>query len=650
MPDSRIRRRRSLLALTTLTLIVTVTVASSASGRSRGDASGPALRPSVPGEVIVGFARGVSAAEQNALLDRLGAKPKRRFGRIRGALASIERGSVEQTIRQLEHDPRVEYAEPNYLLFADHHGGTPNDPSFHQLWGLDNFGQTVNGVMGAADADIDAPEAWATTTGSSEVVVAVIDTGVDVSHPDLAANIWVNPGEDCTGCRTNGLDDDGNGYVDDWRGWDFVNGDNNPSDDHGHGTHVAGTIAAAGDNGIGVAGVTWSSRIMPLKFLSASGSGTTADAISAILYANAKDVPILNNSWGGEDFSQALLDAVRQTDASGALFIAAAGNSFTNTDLEPNYPSGFDVPNVVSVGATDAADRKAWFSNYGVSTVDVSAPGLNIVSTWPGGAYRSQDGTSMAAPHVAGAAALAKSAFPTASGVGLKALLLRTVDPLASLTAASRTAGRLNAHAALACATAPQTWIESPAPGFEVDAGEPVSITALAASCGRAAEATVSASVNGSTVELSPRGDGLYTAEYVSAPGPVTISVATEAGGSIDTRSVSGMAIANYDIVSSGPPVTVTTAHAGENAKLHFDGLAGQRISLRLSNVTIGSSTCCSTKVSINKPDGSSLIAAFLGTTGATLPATLPATGTYTILVDPQGANAGAITLTLTLL
>jgi large repetitive protein len=272
----------------------------------------------------------------------------------------------------------------------------PNDPFFVRLWGLHNTGQTVNWTAGTLDADIDAPEAWSVSTGSPDVVVAVIDSGVDATHPDLGQNMWVNDGEDCSGCRTNGIDDDGNGYVDDWRGWDFANGDNNPADDNGHGTHVAGTVAASGNNGLGVAGVTWSSRIMPLKFLGADGSGTTADAISAILYARAKGVPILSNSWGGGDFSQALLDAIEQTDASGELFVAAAGNDFTNTDLEPFYPAGYDVPNVLVVGASDQFDRKAWFSNYGTRSVDLSAPGTNVYSTWTGTTYRFADGTSMA--------------------------------------------------------------------------------------------------------------------------------------------------------------------------------------------------------------------------------------------------------------
>ena len=352
--------RRLLLAAALASALVAVAVASAASG-----ASGHSGRRAEAGSILVGFRASVSTPAQADALADAGAKPTKRFAPIHGALVSVAPGTTAQTIETLNRDPRVAYAEPNFILHAA--DVMPNDPFFPRLWGLHNTGQTVNWTAGTPDADIDAPEAWSVSTGSPDVVVAVIDTGVDTAHPDLAPNIWVNAGEDCAGCRTNGVDDDGNGYVDDWRGWDFANGDNNPTDDNGHGTHVAGTVAATGNNGLGVAGVTWSSRIMPLKFLGADGSGTTDDAISAILYARAKGVPILNNSWGGGEVSEALRDAIEQTDASGELFVAAAGNDFTNTDVEPFYPASYDVPNVLVVGASDQFDRKAWFSNYGVA-------------------------------------------------------------------------------------------------------------------------------------------------------------------------------------------------------------------------------------------------------------------------------------------
>ncbi len=640
MPELRLSLRTTFVFALVAALGATALV-SSASGKS-GRAPTAAA---VPGELLVGFKTPVSTAAQNSVLARVGAERKRRFGGIRSALVSVAPQSTAEAIRSLERDERVAYAEPNFVLRAD----VPNDPFMTRLWGLDNLGQTVNWSAGAPDADIDAREAWSVSTGSPDVVVAVIDTGVELAHPDLAANIWVNQGEDCPGCRTNGSDDDGNSYVDDWRGWDFVNGDNNPTDDMGHGTHVSGTIAAVGNNGLGVAGVTWSTKVMPLKFLSAAGTGTVADAISAILYANANGAAILNNSWGGDEFSQALLDAIEQSDASGALFVAAAGNSYVNSDLEPNYPSGYEAANVVSIGATDQYDRRAWFSNYGTRTVDFAAPGTNIYSAWLNGSYRFQDGTSMAAPHVSGAAALAKAVFPGASGIGLKALLLRTVDPISVLAGTSRTGGRLNVDRAARCSGTPQAWIESPLSGLELNAGEPVAIRAYGALCGVPTGISVTASVNGSALELTARGDGLYTAMLVPFAGPVNLVVSATAGGSTDTQSVSAMATQSYEITPAGPSVTVTTHAAGENARLFFDGVAGQRVALRMSNVAMGGSPCCSAQVSIWKPDGSNLVyPTLVGTNGAFVDTrTLPVSGRYSMLVDPQGTAFGSMALTL---
>ena len=408
----------------------------------------------------------------------------RRYPQIRSSLVSVGAQSTAGAIRDLESDPRVAYAEPNFTVRAS--DAIPNDPFLPQLWGLNNTGQTVNWTTGTADADIDAPEAWSVSTGSPNVVVAVIDTGVDVSHPDLAPNIWVNPGEDCAGCRTNGVDDDGNGYVDDWRGWDFVNGDNNPTDDNGHGTHVAGTIAAAGNNGLGVAGVTWSSKIMPLKFLAADGTGTAADAISAILYARAKGVPILSNSWGGDEFSQA---HARRDPADGRRAASSSSPPRATTSRtptrRPTTRPATTSPNVLAVGATDQFDRKAWFSNYGARSVDLAAPGTNIYSTWRGGTYRFEDGTSMATPHVSGAAALAKAVFPgrdRRGAQGAPAAHGRSRSPC--LPARRRTGGRLNVDHAVRCSGSPQAWIESPSAGSEVSAGQPLQISVLAAACG----------------------------------------------------------------------------------------------------------------------------------------------------------------------
>jgi len=248
----------------------------------------------VPRDVLVGFESDVSAADQQKILKAVGADEKKSFKKIHGSLAHVASGDVDAAIAQLSNDPRVRYAEPNHVITID---ALPNDPAFANTWGLNNTGQTINGTRGTPDADIDAPEAWNTTTGSANVTVAVIDTGVDWTHPDLSSQIWLNPGENCAGCRTDGIDNDGNGFVDDWHGWDFANNDNNPMDDHGHGTHVAGTIGAAGNNGVGVAGINWNVRIMPVKFLNAQGSGTDAGAVAAVLYAAQNGADVMNNSW-----------------------------------------------------------------------------------------------------------------------------------------------------------------------------------------------------------------------------------------------------------------------------------------------------------------------------------------------------------------
>jgi subtilisin family serine protease len=632
-------------------LLATLVAVGPGSGATTGAATGreevKRPPPSVPGDLIVGFKRGVTRAREGRALAAAGARVKSRMPDI-GAILAAAPGRRGAAVARLRRDPAVRYAEPNFLLHSSDARLVPNDPGFQNLWGLDNFGQTVNFVPGTPDADIDAPEAWAVTTGSPEVTVGVVDTGIDYTHPDLAANIWLNPGENCPGCRNDGIDNDHNGYVDDWRGWDFVNNDNDPMDDHGHGTHVSGTIGAVGDNGIGVAGVNWHVKLMALKFLDANGSGTTADAIRATLYAADEGAVATNNSYGGDGYSQAFADAIAYADLRGSLFVAAAGNSSMNTDSSPNYPSSYALPNVISVAATNSSDGLAWFSNYGRRSVDLGAPGDNVYSTVPGASYAFESGTSMATPHVTGAAALVKSRFPSASGLGIKALLLRSVDPLASLAGRTTTGGRLNVKNAVQCPGAPQALLEAPVPGFVAAVGSPVAITAIGAACGDPAGATVSATVNGDSVALTSRGDGLYTGTYVAnGPGQVTVSFSASAGGLTDTATASGSV--PTPIVPGGDPVTVTTTVPGQDAVLAFAGAASRRVSLAVSGVTIGNSICCSTKVSILNPDGSALVLpTYVGTSGGFLNTrSLPASGTYTVVVDPQGTATGSATLTL---
>ncbi|MEA5523368.1 S8 family peptidase, partial [Limnoraphis robusta] len=343
----------------------------------------------VEGEVIVKLRAGYDQAEAQSIAQSFGATIGSSTGSLGIQLWKIDPGTdVEAAVTALADSKLFEYVEPNYIIRVDsieEPDATPDDPSYSQLWGLNNTGQTG----GRVDADIDAPEAWDYTTGGS-VVVGVIDTGVDWSHPDLAANMWRNTGE----IANNGIDDDGNGYVDDYYGYDFVNNDGNPYDDHYHGTHVAGTIAASGDNGTGVTGVAWTAEIMALKFLSSSGSGTTYNAIRAVEYATQMGADITNNSWGGGGYSSGLRDAIAAAGNAGSVFIAAAGNNSTNNDSSPHYPSNYNPSNVISVASTDHNDSLSWFSNYGRTSVDLAAPGSSIYSTSPGNGYRTLSGTS----------------------------------------------------------------------------------------------------------------------------------------------------------------------------------------------------------------------------------------------------------------
>ena len=363
--------------------------------------------------------------------------------------------------------PHVASVEPDFVIAPT---TIPNDPSFGSLWGLHNTGQSG----GLVDADIDAPAAWETTTGSRSVVIAVIDTGVDYTHRDLAANAWRNAGE----IAGDGIDNDGNGFVDDVYGWDFANRDADPMDDNGHGTHVAGTIGAVGGNGTGVVGVNWQVSIMALKFLSGSGSGSTSGAIGAINYATRMkrdfgvNVVATNNSWGGGGFSTSLRDAIAAGGRAGILFVAAAGNDGTNNDVTPHYPSNYSNDAVISVAATDRSNRLASFSNFGATSVDVAAPGVSITSTLPGNRYASYSGTSMATPHVAGIVGLLAAANPAATAVEIRTAILSTTTPVAALAGRMTTGGLVNAAAAVA-AILPAPPVDSGTPPTEPPAEPP---------------------------------------------------------------------------------------------------------------------------------------------------------------------------------
>ena len=337
----------------------------------------------VPGEILVKFKEGINRSEISALNSYMRTQEIRRIEPIKVSRIKLPPDiSIEEAVSNYKLDQNVEYAEPNYIY---HLTVIPNDSNFSNLWGLHNIGQQVNGVPGTMDADIDAPEAWGITTGSADVIIAVVDSGVAYLHPEIKPNIWINQKEFL---GSVGFDDDNNGYVDDIYGWDFWADDNNPTDYISHGTHVSGIIAGLGNNGTGITGVNWKAKIMALRAVGISGILNTATVTEAIIYAVDNGAEIINASWGGTDYSQFLFDAISYANNHGVLFITAAGNGGVdeigdNIDQDPFYPSSYNLPNIISVAATDQDDTLTRYSNFGPISIDVGAPGDNIYSTVP---------------------------------------------------------------------------------------------------------------------------------------------------------------------------------------------------------------------------------------------------------------------------
>jgi subtilisin family serine protease len=386
----------------------------------------------VAGEVIVRFKSDIGADSRRAVRQAEGAEFKQSARLTESAqLLRLEPGvAVGSAVAAFEQRPEVLYAQPNFIREAL---AKPNDPFFQQLWGLHNVGQVVNGDRpGTRDADIDAPKAWKLTTGSSAVTAAIIDSGIQYDHPDLAANISDLPGVD------------------------FAAGDFDPRDEFGHGTHVAGIVAARGNNGIGVVGASWVTELLPVRVLDAEGFGTEINVANGITYAGQTGVQVANLSLGTSFESPLMREAL--SSASDVLFVAAAGNSGQDNDIAPEFPCNYSLlPNVICVAATTQNDVLADFSNFGARSVNIAAPGGderpvplgNILSTVPTDAYGYFEGTSQATPLVTGVAALIKARFPSATPADIENRILSSVDRLPALSGRVSSNGRLNAFRAL---------------------------------------------------------------------------------------------------------------------------------------------------------------------------------------------------------
>ncbi|HEV2708507.1 MAG TPA: S8 family serine peptidase, partial [Pyrinomonadaceae bacterium] len=408
---------------------------------------GRSARPSAhrQGELLVRFREGASEQERQAAVENRGA---RRGKRLRGMphmekLLLSPQQDVEALAAQLREDASVEFAEPNFLINKSQ--AVPDDTQFGQQWALRNEGQSG----GTAGADINAVTAWQSTTGEPTTVIAVIDSGIDFTHPDLSGNQWTNPAE-----RANKHDDDRNGYLNDLHGWDWVKETGEVRDEQGHGTAVAGVIAAQGNNRAGISGVMWRASLMNLRVLDAQGTGDVASAVEAINYATLMGAQVINCSWGTDEPSQALRDAIRRATGRGIVVVAAAGNDGRDLDAVGYYPAAFDLPNVIGVAATDSRDRLASWSNLGATRVHVAAPGVDVLTTRMGGGYQTLSGSSLAAPFVSGVAGLVKTQRPFLKADAAREAILSNVRTVAELSGKVSSGGIVNAGGALSALVA----------------------------------------------------------------------------------------------------------------------------------------------------------------------------------------------------
>ena len=619
----------------------------------------------VPGEVIVKYKENVDAYKKNIDRFRVFGQLKKAFKRNLDVVTLGKNISVVEAIDIYKQDPDVLYAEPNYLLHltAKPSGNgqpsltaTPNDPSYGSLWGL---------------TKINAPGAWNITTGSNNAVVVVIDTGIDYTHPDLAANMFEN-----TDCNNDGT------HNDPCFGIDVANGDNDPIDDHYHGTHVAGTIGAVGNNGIGVVGVNWQVKLHACKFFDANGSATTEGAIECLDYVKALkargiNVVATNNSWGGPENSQALYDAIDEQRQAGILFVSGAGNGNflgigQNNDTTPFYPCNFFLANMICVAATKSNDGKAGFSNYGRHTVHVGAPGQGILSTLPGGSYGNLDGTSMATPHVAGLAALVYAQDPSRDWRAIKNLILAGGDTKSSMSS-TITGKRINANGSMTCSnSAIQTRLQPVASSISASPGVPVLLASLNIKCDspNAPNGKVSVSASsGPAIDLldegsdpegsgpdQAAGDGIYSAFWTpSTPGTYTLTFPGNDQITVvvanPTISVSPSSL-NFGGVSVGSfadmSFTVTNSGGGILAGSASTVLPYSIVSGGTYNLSAGQSQLVTVRFTPTSLGTSEVNVTFTGADGFSATVTGAGTGVSSITPNPIDLAAPPASFTIT--
>jgi hypothetical protein len=524
-------------------------------------------------EVLVKFRSEAGPRLRSAIAAQYGIQAMRGLNRAGVVHMRSDGQSTARLIERLSADPEVLYAEPNYIVTMLDAPATspPNDPDFPVEWGLQNNGE--NG--GVPHADIDAVAAWSITTGSSNVVVGVVDTGIDYTHPDLKANIWSAPAPytitfapgDILSCPAGS------------HGYDAITNTCDPMDQQDHGTHVSGTIGAVGNNGIGVTGVNWTVTMIGLRFLDATGSGTIANAISAIeaaiqikeAFSTQANIQMLSNSWGGAGYSQALLEEITAASNAGMLFVAAAGNDGADLGASPEYPAAYAAANEIAVAATDNTDSLAWFSNYSSTLVDLGAPGVNILSTIIGGQYEEMSGTSMATPHVSGAAALVLSVCSLSTSA-LKQTLVSTADPVPGLAFLTISGSRLNAYRAVhSCAgqgTTPGiTLTATPSALSLAPGGSAVSVVTVAGYSGFKGTVALSltglpAGVTGTLTPVAvPVGGATLLTLTASPSAAATNSTITITGASGNTSNSFSLALS----VKPNPGFTMTATPASQS-------------------------------------------------------------------------------------